>query len=114
MLFFTFLADKNYPRHGPGYYLPRVWYTQKNDVSFLVMESKHDLSDVQGGEDFSVKPFAYEIRRSFIDLSSGRLTRYVEETGFKDGSIRVIIEDVFLLFYPELPDDIAEAINSLE
>jgi len=75
------------------------------------MESKHDLSDVQGGEDFSVKPFAYEIRRSFIDLSSGRLTRYVEETGFKDGSIRVIIEDVFLLFYPELPDDIAAALS---
>jgi hypothetical protein len=113
-VFYTFLADKNYPRHGPGYYLPRVWFTQENDASFLVMESKHDLSDVQGGEDFSNKPCTYEIRRSFIDLNSGRLTKYVEETGFKDGSFRVTTEDVYLLFYPELPDDIAAAIKPLD
>jgi len=96
---------------APGYYGPKAWFIQENDASFFVIEMKYDMSEVQGGEDFSNKPFTDEVRRHFIDLNSGRLTRYVEETGFKDGSFRVTTEDVFLLFYPELPDDIAAALS---
>lgn len=95
----------------PGYYEPKAWFIQENDASFFVIEMKYDMSNVQGGEDFSNNPFTDEVRRHFIDLNSGRLTRYVEETGFKDGSFRVTTEDVFLLFYPELPDDIAAALS---
>ena len=96
---------------APGYYGPKAWFIQENDASFFVIEMKYDMSNVQVGEDFSNKPFTDEVRRHFIDLNSGRLTRYVEETGFKDGSFRVTTEDVFLLFYPELPDDIAAALS---
>jgi len=96
---------------APGYYGLKAWFIQENDASFFVIEMKYDMSEVQGGEDFSNKPFTDEVRRHFIDLNSGRLTRYVEETGFKDGSFRVTTEDVFLLFYPELPDDIAAALS---
>ncbi|HOF27936.1 MAG TPA: hypothetical protein PLY06_01120 [Anaerolineaceae bacterium] len=96
---------------APGYYGLKAWFIQENDASFFVIEMKYDMSEVQGGEGFSNKPFTDEVRRHFIDLNSGRLTRYVEETGFKDGSFRVTTEDVFLLFYPELPDDIAAALS---
>ena len=96
---------------APGYYGPKAWFTQENDASFFVIEMKYDMSNVQVGEVFSTKPFTDEVRRHFIDLNSGRLTRYIEETGFKDGSFRVTTEDVFLLFYPELPDDIAAALS---
>ena len=98
----------------PGYYEPKAWFTQENGGSFFVIDIKYDMSDVQGGQDPSDKPFTDGVRRHFIDLNSGRLTRYVEETSFKDGSFRITTEDVFLVFYTELPDEIAAAVNSLE
>ena len=98
----------------PGYYEPKAWFTQENGGSFFVIDIKYDMSDVQGGQDPSDKPFTDAVRRHFIDLNSGRLTRYVEETGYKDGSLIVVAEDGFLLFYPELPDDIAAAIKLLD
>jgi len=99
---------------APGYYGPKAWFIQENDASFFVIEMKYDMSNVQVGEDFSNKPFTDEVRRHFIDLNSGRLTRYVEETGFKDGSFRVTTEDVFLFFYSELPDDIAYSLSRID
>ena len=115
-VFYTFLASKKFPDPAPGYYLPRIWFTQENDASFLVIESKYDMSDVQGGIDpfDAAKLFTDEVRRHMIDLGTGRLTRYIEETGFKDGSFRVLTEDVFLLFYPELPDEIAAALSRID
>ena len=104
-----FKLFKKTPRK-PGYAEPKAWFIQENNAYFFVIEYKADLSDVQGGEDFSNKPFTDEVRRHFIDLNTGTLTRYVKETGFKDGSFRVVTEDMFLLFYSELPEDIATAI----
>jgi hypothetical protein len=97
-----------------GYCQPKAWFIQENDASFFVIEMKYDMSEVQGGEGFSNKPFTDEVRRHFIDLNSGRLTRSVEETGFKDGSFRVTTEDVFLFFYSELPDDIAYSLSRID
>jgi hypothetical protein len=108
-----FKLFKKTPRK-PGYAEPKAWFIQENNAYFFVIEYKADLSDVQGGEDFSNKPFTDEVRRHFIDLNSGRLTRSVEETGFKDGSFRVTTEDVFLFFYSELPDDIAYSLSRID
>jgi len=98
----------------PGYYEPKAWFTQENGGSFFVIDIKYDMSGVQRGQDPSDKPFTDGVRRHFIDLNSGRLTRYVEETGFKDGSFRVTTEDVFLFFYSELPDDIAYSLSRID
>jgi hypothetical protein len=93
---------------------PKAWFIKENNSRFFVIEIKYDMSNVQGGKDAFDKPFTDEVRRHFIELNTGKLTRYVKETGFKDGSFLVTTEDEFLLFYPELPDDIAGAIKLLD
>ena len=109
--FYTFLASKKFPSPAPGYYLPRIWFTQANDVALLVIESKHDMTDVGYGQDTTEKPLKAELRRTTIDLDSGRMTKYYSETTFKNGTVVMVTEDVFLVYYLALPEDIASAIR---
>lgn len=110
-IFYTFLAAKKFPSPSPGYYLPRIWFAQEGAASFLVIESKHDMSDVSYGQDTTEKPLKDELRRTTIDLQSGKVTRYFLETTFKDGRFQTVTEDLFLLYYSELPADIEAAIR---